>query len=81
MYYELLDYLLGNGIDFDSNPITATFSPSSRRTVVWIPLTRDVVIEQQEMFRINLMLDTTNPSIMLGSIRTATGIIEDSTGM
>ena len=71
---------VGNGIDFDSNPITATFSPSSRQAIVQIPLTQDAEIEQPEMFNIDLMLDTTNPSIMLGFISTARGTIEDSTG-
>jgi len=32
------------------------------------------------MFDLSLMLATTNPSIMLGSIRNARGTIEDSTG-
>lgn len=78
--YLLCYFCVGNGIDFDSNPITATFSPSSRRTTVQIPVTRDGVIEREETFNIILTLDTTNPSIMLGSITTARGTIEDSTG-
>lgn len=71
---------VGSGVDFDSSPITATFTPSSRQAIVQIPLTRDAEIEQPETFNINLMLNTTNPSIMLGSITTARGTIEDSTG-
>ena len=73
-------YLVGNGIDFDSSPITATFSPSSRQVIVQIPLTQDGEIEEPEIFNIDLMLDTANPSIMLGIITTARGTIEDSTG-
>ena len=74
-------YCSGNGVDFDSNPIIATFTPSSRQATVQIPLTRDTQIEPRpEMFNLNLMLNTTIPSIRLGSISTARGIIEDSTG-
>ena len=47
---------------------------------VQIPLTRDIEIEEPESFSLVLMLDTTNPSIRLGFITTARGIIEDSTG-
>lgn len=80
MYINDLLCYVGNGVDFDSSPITATFTPSSRRTVTRIPLTQDAIIENQETFNMNLMLDTTNPSIMLGSITMAIGVIDDSTG-
>ena len=72
-------------MDFDSNPRTATFDPSTFSTdpmiiEVQIPLTRDTEIEEPESFSMVLMLDTTNPSIRLGGINTARGTIEDSTG-
>ena len=71
----------GGGVDFDSDPITVTFGPSVRRVDVQVPLTRDAVIENEERFQLRLMIPSTNSFIRLGSINTAIGRIEDSTGM
>ena len=70
-------------MDFTSDPITVTLGPSApmRRADVPVPLTGDAVIENEERFQLCLMIPSTNPSIRLGSISTAIGRIEDSTGI
>ena len=69
--------VIGGGVDFDSDPVVATFQPNQDSTTVRIPLVCDTEIEGDERF--NITLNASLP-VILGARSTAIGVIEDSTG-
>ena len=76
----LIDYV-GNGVDYNSTPINATFVVGSTNATINVPVTRDSILEQSETFRLNLIIPASiRGRIHPGSSSTATGNISDSNG-
>ena len=71
---------LGNGVDYTSTPITATFAAETNVTTINVPVTMDDVIEGTEMFDLNIMKPSSESNITLGEKSTAIVYIYDSTG-
>ena len=73
-------FIFPAGSDFNAEPVTAVFSPGDTSQTVQIPLVCDTEVEGTETFTMSLSMNVTNPRLQLGTQRTATGNIEDSTG-
>ncbi|XP_065905004.1 uncharacterized protein [Dysidea avara] len=72
----------GNGVDYTSTPITATFTAGTTSTTVDVPVTKDNIGEGLETFDLSFTLIPSSPSgIESGSITTAIGQIIDTTGL
>lgn len=67
------------GRDFDATPLTVVFSPGDQSKDVQIPIVCDTDVEGTETFSMSLSINATNSRLRLGTQRTATGNIEDST--
>ena len=65
--------------DVDKEPIFLTFAPEEVNKTVNVPVKCDKMLEEDEMFGINLTLTSNNPQVRTGRNR-AIGIITDSTG-
>ena len=74
----MFNLFIGGGVDFDSDPIVATFQPNQDSTTVRIPLVCDTEVEGNERFNITL---SANLPVTLGARSTAIGIIQDSIGI
>ena len=71
---------LGNGRDYTSTPINATFPVGTGSIIISVPVTKDNIIEEIETFKLNLsMPSSVNGRVMLGNITTATVTIIDDT--
>ena len=70
----------GNGVDYISTPITATFTAGSTSTTVNVPVIMDNIAEGPETFNLNLSisLSLTNEVILVKTTE-AVGIIIDNT--
>ena len=72
--------LSGNGMDYDSNPIIASFNAGANITTINIPVINDNITEETETFDLSLTIPLSlSGLIMLGSISKATGSIIDDT--
>ena len=72
---------LGGGVDFVSNPLTASFAAGSSTSSVAFPVILDNVSERNEMFLMSLSVPEAFSSFLrVSSPSSATGIIIDSTG-
>ena len=69
------------GVDFDSTLLTASIPAGQNSTTVIVPILQDNMVEQNEMFFLELELPVAIPGVTLASARMATGTIVDSTGM
>ena len=69
----------GNGVDYTSTPITATFTAGTASTTVNIPVKSDDIVEGTEMFNLIINDKSLDEDLILGQ-NTAIGIIHDSTG-
>ena len=72
---------LGNGVDYTSTAVNATFTAGTASTTVNVSVTNDNILEPSEMFG----LIFTSPSmlstrVLMGNPNMATGNIIDSTG-
>jgi len=79
---------VGNGIDFVSDPVNATFLPNQQSTTVSIPLVADVEEEDTEFFGIRFLLPESPVrlgemvvSFQSGDITLTVGTISDGSGM
>ena len=73
-------YCSGNGVDYTSVPITATFSVGSTSTTIDIPVSIDDTLEERETFNLNFSIPSPlSHPVIPGNITTATGIIVDDT--
>ena len=73
-------YCSGNGTDYTSAPITATFTVGSTNTTINVPVTRDDILEERETFNLNFSIPSSlSGQVVPGNITTATGIIIDDT--
>ena len=71
----------GGGVDFVSDPMTATFTAGSTTSSVSFPIVLDNLVEPSETFDVSLMVPSSlRPSITAGSPQSAVVTITDSTG-
>ena len=72
--------LIGDGVDYTSTPINATFAASTTRTTIIVPVTRDNIAEQSETFDLTFTIPSSLRSqIIPGNITKAVGRITDDT--
>ena len=72
--------LSGNGVDYDSNPITALFNAGANSTTINIPVINDNITEETETFDLSLTIPSLlSGQVVLGHISKATGSIIDDT--
>ena len=70
----------GNGVDYTSTPITATFPAGATSVTVDVPVTMDNLAEQTERFDLGFMILTSlSGQVTEGRITEAVGIISDTT--
>ena len=69
----------GNGVDYISTPITATFPAGANIAMINISVTRDNVAEGLETFDLGLTIPPQLKAVFLGSIDRAVGRIDDNT--
>ena len=70
----------GGGVDYDSNPINATFSAGSTSAMVNVPVTMDGIVERTETFGLSFTIPSSlHGQVMEGAITTAVAIITDDT--
>jgi len=81
-------FIVGDGIDFVSDPVNATFLPNQQRATVTIPLVADDEEEDTEFFGIELQLPESPArlgglvvSFQEGDITLAQGVISDGSSM
>ena len=71
----------GNGIDYTSIPINATFPVGTNSTTIDIPVTKDNTVEEVETFNLNFSIPSSlQDRVIPGDITTAIGMIIDDTG-
>ena len=71
----------GDGIDFVSDSINATFAPQEQQSIVMIPIMNDGLTEDIEYFGIRFRLDTRETLSVVfrsGNITLAVGVILDA---
>jgi len=80
--------IVGNGVDFVSDPVNATFLPNQQSTTVTIPLVADNMVEDTEFFGIELQLPESPArlggivvSFQKGDITLARGVISDGSSI
>ena len=67
----------GNGVDYISTPITATFPAGTNSTTINVPVTRDNISEYAETFDLKLTIPS-SLQLSTGTDR-AVGRIDDNT--
>lgn len=80
MYFKLKIPPTAADVDFVSTPLAASIPAGQNSTTVTVPILQDNVIEENEVFSLELDL-VPIPQVSLAAVRTAIGIILDSTGM
>lgn len=76
---HILTVCLGNGVDYDSDPINATFTAGSTSTVINVSVTVDKIVERLETFDLNLTIPfSLKDKIIVGKINTAVASIIDN---
>ena len=76
--------LIGNGVDFVSDELVATFNPGDAEATVSVPLIRDGVVEDTlELFGLEIRVDENTDEdgrlfVRVGSMGNAAAIIRDS---
>ena len=72
--------LIGNGVDYTSTSINATFAASTTRTTINVPVTKDNIAEQSETFDLTLTISSSLSGLVIqGQITKAVGVITDDT--
>jgi len=81
VYYAYwLNLYYTGGVDYDSTPITATFTIGSTSTTVNIPVTKDNIAEELETFDITIVIPSSfKDQVILGDVTNAFGTIIDNT--
>lgn len=73
----------GDGVDFVSDSINATFAPQTQKSVIMIPIMKDELTEDIEYFGIRINLSPTDAFSVVfrsGNISLAVGVILDDSG-
>ena len=71
----------GNGVDYISTPITATFPAGATNVTIDIPVTMDNIVEQRETFDLSFTIPSFSNHVIPGRITETVGAILDATGM
>ena len=67
-------------MDYDSAPITATFTAGSISAMVIVPVIMDDIVEESESFNLKFTISpSVNIQVISGNITEATGLITDDT--
>ena len=72
-------FIIGSGVDFNSNPFTITINAGATEGRGNITVTCDDEVEGSETFDMTLTLTSSPTGVMLGR-DTSEGVITDSTG-
>ena len=65
-------------MDYDSNPVTATFTARTNSTAVNIPLTMDGIVEAPETFHLSFTIPSSlQGQVIPGAFNMAAAIITD----
>ena len=72
-------FIIGSGVDFNSNPFTITINAGATEGRGSIAVTCDDEVEGLETFDMTLTLTSSPTGVMLGR-DTSEGVITDSTG-
>ena len=68
----------GNGVDYTSTPIIATFAAGATNTTINIPVTSDTITEESETFGLSFTIPSSlSHQVIPGNITAATGNITD----
>jgi len=68
-------------VDYDSTPITVTFTAGTTSTTVNVSVTNDSIAEKSETFDLNLNIPSSlSDQVIPGTIIKAVGNITDDTG-
>ena len=73
--------LSGNGVDYTSTPITATFTAETTSTTIDVPVSTDDIAEGPETFGITFIIPPSLSRVVPGDITMAVGNITDTTSM
>ena len=72
--------LIGNGVDYTSTLINATFAANTTSTTINVPVTRDNIAEQSETFDLTLTIPPSlSDQVIPKKITKAVGVITDDT--
>ena len=77
-YFVTVNWL-GNGVDYISTPITATFPAGTNITTINVSVTRDIISEDSETFDLRFTIPSSLKAVLPGSIDRAVGRIDDNT--
>ena len=67
-------------MDYDSTPLSVTFSAGSNSTIVNVPVTNDDIAEELEKFDLNFIIPSSlEDQVVSGAIIKAVGNITDNT--
>lgn len=73
-------YWSGNGVDYDSTPINATFAAGTANTMINIPVIKDDIAEGLEMFNLYIIIPMSlTDEVFLGKTATGFATITDNT--
>ena len=67
-------------MDYNPNPITATFIAGTNSTTINVPVIMDDIVEGTEMFKLSIVSPPLDSDIILDRQNIATVNIYDSTG-
>ena len=66
-------------MDYDSTPVTATFTAGSISTTVNVPVTKDNIVEEFETFDITIAIPSSlKDQVLQGDVTNAVGTIIDN---
>ena len=72
--------MIGNGVDYSSTPITATFAANTTSTTIDVPVTIDAIAEESETLDLTFIIPPSlSGQVIRGKITTAVGVITDDT--
>ena len=69
----------GNGVDYISTPITATFPAGATNVTIDIPVTMDNIVEQRETFDLTFTIPSLSDHVIPGRITETVAAILDTT--
>ena len=73
-------FMIGNGSDYTSAPIIATFAANTISTTINVPVTIDAIAEESETFDLTFIIPSSlSGQVIPGKITKAIGVITDDT--
>ena len=73
-------FMIGNGSDYTSTPIIATFAANTASTTINVPVTKDAIAEESETFDLTFIIPSSlSDQVIPGKITKAIGVITDDT--